>query len=203
MGGRTFLTGLFGGDAAKRALQLRRSGKILALPDRKMLADVYIPALAEEGGCILWIGCRAYTVGDYERLEAGGGETWTTDIDPGAERWGRAGRHRTGDVCVAHAIFADKMFDSIVCNGVLGFGVDAPEQQRRALEALAHILRPGGRLLLGWNVDKIADPIAAGFAEPWFSPEAFAGHPSRVTFAETTHVYDSLVRQTDPVRSLD
>lgn len=159
-----------------------------------MLADVYIPAFAEEGGSILWVGCRAYTAGDYERLEAGGGETWTTDIDPGAERWGRAGRHRTGDVCAAHAVFADRMFDAIVCNGVLGFGVDAPEQQRQALDALSRILRPGGRLLLGWNVDKIADPVAAGFTEPWFSPDAFAGQPSRVTFAETTHVYDSLVR---------
>ena len=37
-----------------------------------------------------------------------------------------------------------------------------PDQQQRALKALAAILRPGGRLLLGWNTDKIADPVAAG-----------------------------------------
>ncbi len=194
MGARTFLTRLLGGDDGLRALQIRRASKIRALADRRMLAEVYIPALAAEGGVILWVGCRAHTADDYAVLEAGGGEVWTTDIDPEAERWGRPGRYRTGDVCVIDAVFGDKMFDAIVCNGVLGFGVDAPEQQTRALGAMARILRPGGRLLLGWNVGRIADPVEAGLTQPWFAAAPFAGQPARVTFSETTHVYDSLVR---------
>ena len=60
--------------------------------------------------------------------------------------------------------------------------------------ALAAILRPGGRLLLGWNTDKIADPVAAGLTAPWFMPTPFAGQAPRVTFDEVTHVYDALVR---------
>lgn len=195
MGLRTTLTRLFAGEEGVRALKARRAGKILALPDRKLLAEAYIPAFAAEGGTILWVGCRAYTADDYAALESSGGEVWTTDIDPAAERWGRAGRHRTGDICEADVFFGDMMFDAIVCNGVLGFGVDAPEQQRKALQALSRILRPGGCLLLGWNVDKIGDPVEAALTEPWFVHQAFADQPARVTFAETTHVYDALLRR--------
>ncbi|MFC5344426.1 class I SAM-dependent methyltransferase [Brevundimonas staleyi] len=195
MGAGTFLTRLFKGEAGVTAMKSRRARKIRELPDRKLLAEAYIPAFAEEAGKILWVGCRAYTADDYPVLSSQGGEVWTTDIDPDAARWGVEGRHRTGDICEADVLFGDQMFDAIVCNGVLGFGVDAPDQQRKCLQALSRILRPGGRLLLGWNVDKIGDPIAAALTEPWFSHQPFAGQPARVTFAETTHVYDAFVRR--------
>lgn len=195
MGARTFLTRLFAGEEGVRALKSRRARKILDLPDRRLLAEAYIPAFSAEGGTILWVGCRAYTADDYAALETHGGEVWTTDIDPEAARWGRKGRHRTGDICEADVFFGDKTFDAIVCNGVLGFGVDAPDLQRKALQAMSRILKPGGRLLLGWNVDKIADPVAASLTEPWFAHQSFAGQPARVAFAETTHVYDAFVRR--------
>lgn len=195
MGARTFLTRLFAGEAGIQAMQSRRWRKIRDLPDRKLMAEAYIPAFAAEGGKILWVGARAYTADDYPALEAHGAEVWTTDIDPDAARWGVQGRHRTGDICEADDFFSDQMFDAIVCNGVLGFGVDAPDKQRKCLQALSRILKPGGRLLLGWNVDKIGDPVAASLTEPWFSHQSYAGQPARVTFAETTHVYDAFVRR--------
>ncbi|GAA0629047.1 class I SAM-dependent methyltransferase [Brevundimonas kwangchunensis] len=194
MGGRTFLTKLFLGAGAEAKLRSRRSAGIRALPDRRLLADAYIPAFAKAGGRILWIGCRAYTAEDYPALEAHGAEVWTTDIDPDAARWGRERRHRTGDVCTIDAFFGDLTFDAIVCNGVLGFGVDAPEAQSRALAAMAAILRPGGLMLLGWNTDKIDDPVAAQRTMPWFIPAPFAGQPARVRFDSVTHVYDSFLR---------
>lgn len=178
-----------GGRRSAKALRIR------SLPDRRIMADSYVPALAAEGGRILWVGCREYTLDDYAALEAGGGEVWTTDIDPSAERWGRQGRHRTGDVCEADALFADLTFDAVVCNGVLGYGVDSPEQQRRALAALAAVLRPGGRLLLGWNTDKIDDPVAAGLSAAAFDPVPLGDRPTRVGFDTVTHVYDSLIRR--------
>lgn len=182
------IRGWFGGRSAK-ALRIR------ALPDRQVMADSYAPALAAMAGRILWVGCREYTVDDYAVLEAQGGEVWTTDIDPAARRWGRQGRHRTGDVCQADALFADLTFDTVVCNGVLGYGVDSPEQQRRALAALAALLRPGGRLLLGWNTDKVDDPVAAGLTTPYFEPAPLGDQPPRTRFEAVTHVYDSLVRK--------
>ncbi len=193
MGGRTFLTRLFLGEAGVVRLRARRAGDILRLPDRKQLAETYLPAFAAEGGTMLWVGTRKYTADDYAVLERHGGEVWTTDIDPAAARWGRERRHRTGDVCDADALFGDLTFDAILCNGVFGYGVDDAAQQRRALIAMARILRPGGRLLLGWNTDKIEDPLEAGLPVPWFGPADFAG-PSRVRFPEVTHVYDNLVR---------
>mgnify|MGYP003584689429 CR=1 FL=1 len=195
MGGRTFLTNLlFGKEAAARRLQAR-TRHIRELPDRLILSDVWIPAFADEGGRILWVGCRAYTSTDYAALEAQGAEVWTTDIDPEAARWGREGRHRSGDLCEIDTVFPDITFDAVICNGVLGYGVDAVEQQRRAKAALARILRAGGRLLLGWNTGKIDDPVAGGLLEPWFEVAPFAGQPSRVGFETVTHVYDSLIRR--------
>jgi hypothetical protein len=173
-----------------------RARRIRSLPDRRMMETAFIPALAAEGGRILWVGVREYTLDDYALLEAGGGEVWTTDIDPKADRWGRRGRHRTGDVGAADALFADQVFDTVVCNGVLGYGVDEPGHQARTFRALAALIPPQGRLLLGWNTDKIADPLAAGLHRPWFEAEPFAGKDARTTFAEVTHVYDSL-RRTD------
>ena len=129
--GTVFRTLIFGKDADRK----RRSAKaerIRTPPDRRVMADSYVPALAAEGGRILWVGCREYTLDDYAALEAHGGEVWTTDIDAAAARWGREGRHRTGDACEADTLFSGLNFDAIVCNGVLGYGVDSPAQQQRA-----------------------------------------------------------------------
>ena len=182
------------GRSAEPTRRSTKAMRIRTLPDRKVMADSYIPALAADGGRILWVGCREYTLDDYAALEARGGEVWTTDIDPAAARWGREGRHRTGDVCEADRLFSDQTFDAVVCNGVLGYGVDTPEQKARALAALASVLRPGGRLLLGWNTDKIADPVAAGLTAADFAPAALGDRPTRVGFDAVTHVYDSLIR---------
>jgi SAM-dependent methyltransferase len=184
----SFFANLISGRRSSRIARIRD------LPDRRFMAQAYIPVLAAEAGRILWVGCRKYTLDDYAALEAGGGEVWTTDIDPAAERWGRAGRHRTGDVCEVDRVFADLTFDTIVCNGVLGYGVDSAEQQAQALGGMAAILRPGGRLLLGWNTDKIEDPVAAGLATADFTPVPLGEQPTRVRFDDVTHVYDSLIR---------
>jgi SAM-dependent methyltransferase len=191
----TVIRGLVFGKDADRKRRSAKALRIRNLPDRRVMAESFVPALATEGGRILWVGCREYTLDDYALLEAQDGQVWTTDIDPGAARWGRDGRHRTGDVCEADALFADLTFDAIVCNGVLGYGVDSPEQQRKALKALAAILRPGGRLLLGWNTDKIEDPVTAGLTEPNFEPTSLGDRPERVRFDAVTHVYDSLIRR--------
>jgi len=192
----TVVRALIFGKDADRKRRSAKAARIRSLPDRRMMADSYVPALAVDGGRTLWVGCREYTLDDYAALEAHGGEVWTTDIDAAAERWGREGRHRTGDVCEADRLFSDMTFDAIVCNGVLGYGVDSPEQQRKALKALAAILRPGGRLLLGWNTDKIDDPVTAGMTEAAFEPTSLGDQPTRVRFDAVTHVYDSFARKT-------
>jgi SAM-dependent methyltransferase len=157
------------------------------------MADIYLLAFAHAGGRILWVGCAQYTAGYYAILEAEGGEVWTMDFDPAAAPWGHGARHLTGDICKADQLFAGMMFDAVICNGVLGYGVNSVEQQRTALQAMATVLSPGGRLLLGWNTDKIDDPVATGLAER-FTPATFAGQPARVDVAGVTHIYDNLIR---------
>jgi SAM-dependent methyltransferase len=179
----------------KQRYEASRVAKIVRSPDRVRLVDAYLPAFAAEGGRILWVGCQAYTANYPARLEAGGGEVWTLEFDPAAAVWGRGGRHRTGDLKAADALFADLTFDAILCNGVLGFGVNSPADQQTALAAMAKLLRPGGRLLLGWNTDKIADPVAAGFTQSAFLPAAFGGLPPRENFPGGTHVFDLLERR--------
>ena len=114
-------------------------------------------------------------------------------IDPKAVRWGQPGRHRTGDVCAIDQVFAEQTFDAVVCNGVLGFGADTPQMQDQALAAMGRVLRPGGLLLLGWNTDKIDDPLTVPAAAA-YKPAPFAGQPPRVRFDAVTHVYDTLHR---------
>lgn len=170
----------------------RGADRIRDLPDRRLLATAYIPALAARGGRILWVGCRAYTAEDYPALEQWGAEVWTTDIDPKAARWGRAGRHQTGDLCQIDQVFDDLRFDAIVCNGVLGFGVDSPASQEQAMTAMAGILKPGGLLLLGWNNDKIDDPLKLSATGRFFTTGHIGSQPPRVRFDDVTHVYDTL-----------
>ncbi|MFT3998280.1 MAG: class I SAM-dependent methyltransferase [Asticcacaulis sp.] len=170
-----------------------KHAEIHDLPDRRLMTEAYLPAFSELKGRLLFVGCRGYNRGYYRVLEQHGAEVWTTEIDPRSARYGHPKRHRTGDICEADRLFADLHFDGIICNGVLGYGVDSEAQQRRALNALAAILTPGGRLLLGWNTDKIGDPLEAGLTTA-FAPAPFAGQPARVRFDAVTHVYDSLIR---------
>jgi SAM-dependent methyltransferase len=187
---KTLLRLILGKDKAEAL----RVAKIERSPDRLVLVDRYIPAFAKAGGRILWVGCQAYTADYPAFLEADGGEVWTLEFDPAAAIWGREGRHRTGDLKVADALFADLTFDAILCNGVLGFGVNSPPDQQTALAAMATLLRPGGLLLLGWNTDKIVDPVAAGFTAVGFKPATLGDLPQRMTFPTVTHVFDLLER---------
>ncbi len=54
--------------------------------------------------------------------------------------------------------------------------------------------RPHRRSVIGWNTDKIGDPLAGDSASGLFAPEPFAGQPARVEVPGVTHVYDSLVQ---------
>lgn len=170
----------------------KETARIRALPDRQLMASSFIPALAATGGTLLWIGTRVYTADDYAALERNGATVWTTDIEPKAARWGHKTRHRPGDACAIDQVFPDIVFDAVISNGVFGFGIDTAEMQRRSLTSMARVLKPGGLLLLGWNTDRIPDPVASGLTSALYRPDDFAGTPPRTTFDDVTHVYDCL-----------
>lgn len=173
-------------------LHNRTEAESIALrPDRVVLTGTLLPALACPGK-MLWIGCQTYTVPYYATLESRGGTCWTLDLDPVSAQWGREGRHVTGSLTEAGHLFAPDAFDLILCNGVFGWGVDSPEDRRAALDAMATILKAGGRLLMGWNNHKTDDPVP--LAAPAFRPDHDAGVPAHIAVAKSTHRYDLLMK---------
>jgi len=161
-------------------------------PDRLVLVREYLPAFASQPGPILWVGVRRYTRAYPALLERHGAICWTTDIDPRWVRWGRAGRHLTGDICRIDEAFDEATFQVILLNGVFGWGVDGPAAQARALEAMARVMTPGGWLLLGWNTHRMDDPLTGETLRRLFEPASLGALPAHQAIAGTTHVYDLL-----------
>jgi SAM-dependent methyltransferase len=177
---------------AKDILNARR---VRRNPGRMVLVSEILPAYAACGGRILWIGCRRYTKGYGKLLEKGGGECWTLDIEIGHAKWGEKGRHLTGDLLAIDQLVAVGSFDSVLCNGVFGFGVDTRSVQLAALKAIERVLRPGGRLLLGWNTDRVEDPLSLDFAQEAFVGDALTTHGARWAVPEAGYVYYFLRRR--------
>lgn len=176
---------------AYRWLQDRR---IAREPDRRFLSGVILPAMADEGASrVLFVGTRSYTMAALAQMGALGMEVWSTDIDPDAARYGVPGRHRTLDIALIDSDTFPVVFDAVLMNGVLGYGVNTPRQCMAALAGVFRVLRSGGRLVLGWNWDRCPDvpDLARGQGFRW---DALATQPEQVTFAGSTHRYDFLRR---------
>ncbi len=163
-------------------------------PDRTILIKEILPRLVNKGESILWIGCSEYTFDYWRKIEKLGGTCWTMDIDPAVERWGRPGRHATADLCEAKCAFNQGSFDLIFCNGVFGWGVDTSEAQGRALDQIHGLLKPDGYLLLGWNTDRIGDPLRQSPILSLFRSKGIAIFPARLEIPGTTHRYEFLQR---------
>jgi len=177
---------------AKDILNARRVRKN---PGRRWLVSEILPAYAALAGRILWVGCRRYTREYGAILAQNGGECWTIDIEIAHAKWGETGRHFTWDLVNIDKLVAAGSFDSVLCNGVFGFGVDTRPSQLAALQAMWTILKPGGRLLLGWNTDRVEDPMTFDFAQSAFVADASTAWGGRFAVPEAAYVYDFLRRR--------
>lgn len=182
-----------------RALALRGLSEGLGIeislgtPDREVLERRILPWLASEPSLqrVLFVGCDWYTR-HYARRFAGK-QYWTIEMDPARARYGAPGRHVVGPLQDLRAHFAPASLDAIVCNGVLGWGLDDREQAEVAFEACVECLAPGGVLVLGVNdvpekrVYPLSESRPLARLEPFvFPPLATASHlvptPNRHTF---------------------
>ena len=177
------------------AKDIRNAWRVRRNPGRIVLVNEILPAYAAFAGRILWVGCRRYTREYGAMLERNGGECWTTDIEIAHARWGRKGRHLTWDLIQIDRLIAAASFDAVLSNGVFGFGVDTREAQLAALRAMWAILKPGGRLLLGWNTDRVEDPLTFDFVQGAFVADDPTGRGARVVVPEAKYVYDFLCRR--------
>ena len=157
--------------------------------DRRYLDRELIPAVGRRGGAALFIGCRKYTKHYPALLAEHGVECWTIDIDPIAARWGAPKRHVIGDIRHAQHHWPPSTFNTIILNGVFGFGLNDVRDQNAALRACRLLLTEGGWLILGWNTDRCADPSALSNLRNDFRPSSLPGLAERQTFAKSTHVY--------------
>jgi SAM-dependent methyltransferase len=177
------------------AKDVRNARRVRRNPGRILLVNEILPAYAALGGRILWVGCRRYTKEYGSLLSRNGGECWTTDIEMTHAKWGEAGRHFTWDLTSIDRLIAAGSFDSVLCNGVFGFGVDTRPSQLAALKAMGSILKPGGRLLLGWNTDRVEDPLTFEFVQSAFVADAPTARGARMAVPEAAYVYDFLRRR--------
>lgn len=163
-------------------------------PDRRYLERHILPWLvAHSGPHIVSIGCRAYTVHYEAMVERLGGDFATVDLDPEAGRHG-AKRHVVKSVTDLTASDFPAGVDGILFNGVIGWGLDGPDQIDRAFGVLSGLLRPGSLLVVGWNTDRSADPMLRLAHYPSLSLCDGPTGATRVTFPNSTHVYDFLRR---------
>jgi SAM-dependent methyltransferase len=122
----------------------------LPVEDRRVLETRILPYFAErpEYGRVLFVGCDWYTK-PYATLFASR-EYWTLEPDPRRRRFGGA-RHVMDGLQNLAAHFEAGYFDLILCNGVVGWGLNEAAAVEAAFGACVTRLREGGVLVLGWN----------------------------------------------------
>ena len=118
--------------------------------DRQYLEAELLPALARRPDVcrVLFVGCARYTRHYEEIFEHA--EYWTIDSVRRRRRWG-ARRHIADRLERLNRHVPTAFFDLIVCNGVLGWGLDRRSDAEAAFAACDAALRPGGELIVGWN----------------------------------------------------
>jgi SAM-dependent methyltransferase len=178
-------------SSVRRAIRVWRETRSMAdRPDRKLLVGWILPQLSKPGITVLWVGCQPYTQPYLDIIERPGAKCWTLEIDPSARWWGHPQRHVVGDVQEVGTLYLTRQFDVALVNGVFGYGLNALSEQNQAIRGLARILKPGGLLMLGWNTHRTPDPLQLLTIEQFFIRSKRPGFDRRITFPESTHVYD-------------
>ena len=170
---------------------------IAAFPDRRYLTESILPAFgAARLPRVVFVGCKPYTKPYSKFFRDGGTEYWTLDYDDTAAPWGEKGRHITEDVRFIDRHFGEGTVDAALLNGVFGWGLNDVPGMNTAITAMARIIRPGGYLMVGWNMGRIPDPMQLAGIAGRFRQQGVLGLPARKTFegSEFNHVYDFLVR---------
>jgi SAM-dependent methyltransferase len=181
------------------------SGVIDRLPDRRYMEEAILPTVARlKPRRLLDLGVESYTQ-HYGRWFPPECEYWTLDLNPGVAHLGPPGRHIVGNALDMASYFEPGSLDVVLFNGLFGFGINRLDEQERAIEAVRTVLRPGGRLLLGWDQAddgtpivedelekgefRIKDPLELEGIRAHFEHEPPPGLPARIDFADCAHVY--------------
>lgn len=177
------------------------------LPDRRYMEAVILPRVASlKPSRLLDVGVEDYTQ-HYSQRFSPDCDYWTLDLNPNVARYRPPDRHIVANVLDVASYFEPGSLDVVLMNGPFGYGIDRHAEQERTIEAVRSLLRPGGRLLVGWDRDRegrpvvmekpgpdadarIKDPTELEAIRSHFRHEPPPGLPARMDFADCSHVYD-------------
>ena len=122
----------------------------ISTQDRRILEQTILPAYAARADIrrVLFVGCADYTQ-HYSRIFAKT-DYWTIDPLRSRARYGSE-RHLVAPLQELDGYVPAGSFDLIVCNGVLGWGLNRLEDAEQAFACCLRTLCEGGELLVGWN----------------------------------------------------
>jgi SAM-dependent methyltransferase len=122
----------------------------LRMDDRRVLENIILPYFwdLDDINNVLFVGCDWYTRG-YKKFFRGK-SYWTMDINPDQSGFG-ARRHIVDSVTRVADHFRQGQLDLIICNGVLGFGLNDLNEFDLAIRGCFDCLRDGGVFILGWD----------------------------------------------------
>ncbi len=167
----------------------------LSTTDRRVLDGVILPALVADPRYrrVIFVGCDWYTQ-HYEEMFAGR-DYWTVEVDPSRARFGAA-QHLIAPMAEIGNRFPQASVDLIICNGVIGWGLNDPAEIDASLAVCAKSLRPGGVLLLGWNdiPEKRVVALDSIPALRGFLPFAIAGQTEFRTETYNRHTFSLFQR---------
>ena len=172
-------------------------------PERLFLQNEALPWVSASYRQVLFVGTASYTY-QYEKLFADDPDRYTTiDRNPSTRVWG--GKHHI----VASIEQIDRhrppgFFDCVVLSGVLAYRIPAhgdygpakPDELQAVLKALYNVIRPGGLLLVGWNLRDMAQSLAQlGLLDPCFAPTDKTPWGPRKDFPGDPHAFEFYERQ--------
>lgn len=156
-----FLRSVIPAPVRKRIYSFFAVRTIARLPSRVYMTKTLVPALAAAGvRKLLVIGTQSYNRPLYRACKAAGMAVYSIDFDPAAAAYGAPDGHFVGDVRDVDQLAVGHRFDGFSFNGVIGFGINTPDEVDTTLSSFQAIAAPGAVLSVGWNPG-IGDDAAA------------------------------------------
>lgn len=168
--------------------------------DRYLLEQIIFPRLRSHADLrrILFVGCAHYT--RHYPAAFADCELLTLDLDPAQARYGAA-THIVDSLANLEAHVAPASLDAVICNGVIGWGLDDPGEIEQAIAQCYRCLRPGGLFIVGWNDrDDRRPPVPLEAVESMraFDPVVFPPFPAPTypTLTDLRHMFSFYARPT-------
>lgn len=170
----------------------------LPLKDRHILEQIIFPFISSNQAYqnILFVGCHWYTK-SYPSFFPNK-NFLTIDPLPKRKKYGSK-NHFIGKIEDGDQFFESNSIDVIICNGVIGYGLNEIKNAEKAFSVCHRILRSDGILIIGWNDKKNRKPFELSEVKSLksFSPLVFPPLETNLFRVKsiTGHVYQFFTKK--------